>query len=40
MLPALPNVEIEAISCLRDMSQLDVFEEIFDCSTSEADRGH
>lgn len=40
MLPVLPNVEIEAISCLRDISQLDVFEEIFDCSTSEADRGH
>ncbi|CAL5205380.1 unnamed protein product [Lathyrus oleraceus] len=40
MLPALPNVEIEAISCLRDISQVDVFEEIFDYSPSEADRGH
>jgi hypothetical protein len=30
MSPVLPVAEIESISCLRDCSQVDVFEEIFD----------
>ncbi|CAK8576952.1 unnamed protein product [Lathyrus sativus] len=30
MLPVLPTIEIESLSCLRDDTQVDVFEEIFD----------
>jgi hypothetical protein len=30
MSPVIPVAEIESISCLRDCSQVDVFEEIFD----------
>ncbi|XP_058758797.1 uncharacterized protein LOC131632049 [Vicia villosa] len=40
MLPVLSSVEIESISCLRDNSQVDVFEEIFDRSHSETNKGY
>lgn len=40
MIHVLPSVEIESMSCLRENSQVDVFEEIFGHSHSEEERGH